>query len=90
MIPIEVIYALAKKPVVIYCQVPSKKTVFDAIKMSGILLTYPIDIKIYSVGIYGKLVTLDQCVRPGDRIEIYQPLVADPKEMRLRRANKKK
>lgn len=90
MIPIEVIYALAKKPVVIHCQLPSRTTVFDAIKASGILLTYPIDIKTYSIGIYGKLVTLDQCVQPGDRIEIYQPLVADPKEIRRRRANKQK
>jgi len=90
MIPIEIIYALAKKPIVIHCQVPSKTTVLDAITASGILLTYPIDIKKYSIGIYGKLITLDQCVRPGDRIEIYQPLVADPKKIRLRRANKQK
>ncbi len=57
-----------------------------AIEQSGILAQFPeIDLKVNRVGIFGKLVSLDQAVDEGDRIEIYRPLIADPKTVRKRR-----
>jgi putative ubiquitin-RnfH superfamily antitoxin RatB of RatAB toxin-antitoxin module len=62
-------------------------TIEGAIRASGLLQDVPeIDLAVYPVGIYGKKKPLDTVVRPLDRIEIYRPLVADPKESRRRRA----
>jgi putative ubiquitin-RnfH superfamily antitoxin RatB of RatAB toxin-antitoxin module len=62
-------------------------TIEQAIAASGVLKEVPeIDIAACPVGIYGKKKPLDTVVRPLDRIEIYRPLVADPKESRRRRA----
>jgi putative ubiquitin-RnfH superfamily antitoxin RatB of RatAB toxin-antitoxin module len=62
-------------------------TIEQAIAASGMLQAVPeIDLAAYPVGIYGKKKPLDTIVRPLDRIEIYRPLVADPKESRRRRA----
>ncbi|HJV82691.1 RnfH family protein [Noviherbaspirillum sp.] len=61
-----------------------------AIEQSGILRDVPeIDLAACRVGVYGKLKALDTVLRDGDRVEIYRPLVADPKESRRRRAVKK-
>ena len=62
-------------------------TVEQAIVASGLLKEIPeIDLGVNPVGIYGKKKTLDTILRPLDRIEIYRPLRADPKESRRRRA----
>lgn len=62
-------------------------TIEQAIVASGVLQEVSeIDLAVYPVGIYGKKKPLDTVVRPLDRIEIYRPLVADPKESRRRRA----
>jgi putative ubiquitin-RnfH superfamily antitoxin RatB of RatAB toxin-antitoxin module len=62
-------------------------TIEGAIAASGVLQEVPeIDLATCPVGIYGKKKPLDTLVRPLDRIEIYRPLVADPKESRRRRA----
>lgn len=59
-----------------------------AIEQSGILAQFPeIDLEVNQVGIFGKLVPLDQTLEEGDRIEIYRPLIADPKAARKRRGN---
>jgi putative ubiquitin-RnfH superfamily antitoxin RatB of RatAB toxin-antitoxin module len=68
-------------------QVPPGTTIAQAIAASGILQDVPeIDLAVYPVGIYGKKKLLDTVLRPLDRIEIYRPLLADPKESRRRRA----
>jgi hypothetical protein len=60
-------------------EVPEGATVRDAIEHSGILRQFPqIDLAAQKVGIYGKLVKLDAPLRPGDRVEIYRPIIADP------------
>lgn len=65
-------------------------TVGQAIEASGVLARFPaIDLVTQPVGIYGKKTTLETAVRARDRIEIYRPLVADPKESRRKRAAKK-
>jgi putative ubiquitin-RnfH superfamily antitoxin RatB of RatAB toxin-antitoxin module len=70
--------------------VPPGTTVEDAIRRSGVLRVAPeIDLTDCRLGIHGKLKTLDTALRDGDRVEIYRPLVADPKESRRKRADKK-
>lgn len=65
-------------------------TIKDAIAASGMLAELPeIDLAVHPVGIFGKKKPLDTVLRERDRIEIYRPLVADPKESRRRRAVKK-
>nr|WP_207281027.1 RnfH family protein [Thiocystis violacea] len=60
----------------------------EAIEQSGMLSRFPeIDLDLNKVGIFGKLVKLDQPLAEGDRIEIYRPLIADPKASRQRRAD---
>jgi uncharacterized protein len=62
-------------------------TVQAAIEQSGLLQDAPeIDLALFRVGVYGKLKSLDSAVCEHDRIEIYRPLIADPKESRRRRA----
>lgn len=62
-----------------------------AIESSGILALCPeIDLGCYKVGIFGRLIALDQTLEDGDRVEIYRPLIADPKETRRRRADEGK
>ncbi|WP_434358964.1 RnfH family protein [Parasalinivibrio latis] len=88
---IEVVYALPKEQRVFRLTVAAGTTVQACIDQSGILEAYPaIDLKVNKVGVYSRLAKLDSEVRDGDRIEIYRPLVADPKEIRRRRAEKAK
>lgn len=70
--------------------VPAESTVQDAIHRSGVLRDAPeIDLTTCRVGIYGKLKAIDTALRDRDRIEIYRPLIADPKESRRKRAEKR-
>lgn len=65
-------------------------TIEQAIVLSGLLQDIPgIDLAVQPVGIFGKKRPLDTVLREGDRIEIYRPLVADPKESRRRRSEKR-
>ncbi len=88
----EVVYALPAKQVVLPLQVAPDTTVSQAIEMSGILQQFPeIDLAgANKVGIFGKQVKLDAVVHDQDRIEIYRPLIADPKEIRRKRAEEGK
>jgi putative ubiquitin-RnfH superfamily antitoxin RatB of RatAB toxin-antitoxin module len=62
-------------------------SVREAIEQSAVLSRCPeIDLAVNQVGIFGKLAKLDQILEDGDRVEIYRPLIADPKEARKRRA----
>jgi putative ubiquitin-RnfH superfamily antitoxin RatB of RatAB toxin-antitoxin module len=86
-IMIEVSYALPKKQIIIPVLVPKDISVKEAIELSGILKKFEgIDLASNQVGIFGKLTTLDKTLRNHDRIEIYRPLIADPKEIRRKRA----
>ena len=90
-IMIEVSYALPKKQIIIPVLVPKDISVKEAIELSGILKKFEeIDLTSNQVGIFGKLTTLDKNLRDRDRIEIYRPLIADPKEIRRKRAAKGK
>lgn len=68
-------------------QVAPGSTIQQAILDSGLLREQPaIDLSVCKVGIFGKIKSLDTVLRARDRIEIYRPLIADPKQSRRRRA----
>lgn len=86
-VSVEVIFALPEKAERLPLKLAGGSTVRQAIEFSGLLQKYPeIDLARNKVGIYAKLVKLDQPLRDHDRVEIYRPLVADPKEVRRQRA----
>ena len=87
---VEVAYAIPEEQVIISIKVPTKSDVKHAIEKSGIQKKFPsIDLSKNKVGIFGKKTTLDHPLNHRDRIEIYRPLILDPKEMRRKRAAKK-
>lgn len=84
---VEVVYATAAEQVVVEVELPAAATAAEAIRASGILEKFPeIDPARWMLGIYGERVTSEAALHDGDRVEIYRPLVADPKEARRRRA----
>lgn len=90
-IPVEVAYALPHEQVVITLDLPPDATVRQAIEESRIQEQFPdIDLEKNKVGIFGKLAKLDDGLHAGDRVEIYRPLIADPKEIRKQRAKEGK
>lgn len=81
-----VCYAESDRQLWLRMEVPDNSSVEQAIHHSGILQRFPeIDLSTQKVGIFGKLVKLDTAVKEGDRIEIYRPIIADPKTVRRRR-----
>ncbi|MDR2364797.1 MAG: RnfH family protein [Zoogloeaceae bacterium] len=59
--------------------VPASTTLREAIERSGILRQFPhIDLETQKTGIFGKLAKPDTVLKPGDRVEIYRPIIADP------------
>ncbi len=86
-ITVEVAYALPEKQLIIPVQVAPETTAHEAIKASGIMVKFPeIDLENTQIGIFGKLTTPKTTLKQLDRIEIYRPLIADPKEVRRQRA----
>lgn len=87
MINVDVCYALATKQEVVRLTLPERANLQQALEASGLLAKFPeIDIKKNKFGIWNKLSKLDSLLRNQDRIEIYRPLIADPKEVRKQRA----
>ncbi len=93
LIKIEVSYALPHKQQIIALEVEPGTTVFDAAEKSGITTQFPeLDLASAKMGIFGKAVPQPhkEVLSDGDRVEIYRPLIADPKEVRKTRAAKVK
>ena len=89
-IKVQVCYATALREMLRDLAVEQGTTIEQAITQSGVLQDVAgIDLALQPVGLFGKKRPLDTVLRDGDRIEIYRPLVADPKESRRRRADKK-
>jgi len=87
MLRVEVCYALADKQDLVAVKLPEGATLQQALEASGLLIKHPeIDLKKNKFGIYAKLSKLDAALRDRDRVEIYRPLIADPKEVRKQRA----
>lgn len=88
-IAVEVAYALPEKQYLHRVSLEEGATVEEAIRCSGILeLRSDIDLAKNKVGIYSRPVKLGDTLHDGDRVEIYRPLIADPKELRRQRAEK--
>lgn len=92
MINVEVTYALPQRQDLVKLVLPATATVGAAIEVSGLLQRHPeIDLNgPNKVGVFGKLCKLDAELRDRDRIEIYRPLIADPKAVRKKRAEEGK
>ena len=90
MIEVVVCYATDREEFLHAMQVAPGTTIGEAIEGSGVLAAFPdINLVTQPVGIFAKKKTLETLLRDRDRIEIYRPLVADPKDSRRRRAAKK-
>jgi putative ubiquitin-RnfH superfamily antitoxin RatB of RatAB toxin-antitoxin module len=84
---VEITYALEKKQTLLELEVSEGTTLIQAVELSGIIDTYPqIDLTKDKTGIFGKIAKLDTVLREKDRVEIYRPLIADPKQVRKERA----
>jgi uncharacterized protein len=89
MIDVEVVYAEAGRQALYPLRLEAGANVGDAIRASGVGRDFPqLEVNRCRVGIYGRLVTPATLLRSGDRIEIYRGLIADPKEVRRKRAAK--
>ncbi|MEW9796662.1 RnfH family protein [Alteromonas sp. CYL-A6] len=91
LIRVEVAYALPTQQSIIEVAIAEGATVDDAIQASNITDIYPdIDLNTAKTGIWSRAVKRTETLKDGDRVEIYRPLIADPKEVRKRRAEKAK
>lgn len=91
MIRIEIVYALPERQTLLELTVPAGTTVAAALEGSPIASLHPeLDWSQNRVGIFGRVVSFDRLVEKGDRIEIYRPLVADPKASRHARVAKRR
>lgn len=91
MLNVEVAYALADKQKIVSLQVPEGTTVRQAAMQSGLEADFPgLDLETSPLGIFGRAVGKpdEQVLEAGDRVEIYRPLQADPKEVRKQRAKR--
>lgn len=89
-IRVQVCYARPDRQFLLELKVPEGTTLQSAVECSGLLQQAPeINLSENKTGIHGKVKPLDTVLREHDRIEIYRPLIADPKESRRRRAVKK-
>jgi hypothetical protein len=87
LLSIEVVYALPQKQEMFTVKLPEGATVREAVEACGVLQKYPeIDLTKNKVGVFAKLIKPDAPLRNRDRVEIYRPLIADPKEVRKQRA----
>jgi putative ubiquitin-RnfH superfamily antitoxin RatB of RatAB toxin-antitoxin module len=87
LISVEVVYALPGAEDSARLELASGATLQDAIVASGLLRRHPeIDLERQKIGVYGKVKPPQATAADGDRIEIYRPLIVEPKEARRRRA----
>ena len=89
-ITIQVVYALPERQELLSLSLPAGTTVQGALQASGLLAKHGLSMEASKFGIYGKQVRTDVVLRDRDRVEIYRPLIADPKEMRKARVAEKK
>lgn len=89
MISIEIVYGTPQQQKLMTFTVPVDSTIQQAIEASGFLTEFPeIDLSVNNVGVWNRSKKLKDVLKDGDRVEIYRTLIADPKEVRKRRAAK--
>lgn len=87
LIRVEIVYALPRTQTLLTIEAPEGITAAEAVRQSGILEKHPeINLAQAKLGVYGKHVKPETPLRDRDRVEIYRPLIADPKEVRRQRA----
>lgn len=88
---VEVAYALPHKQALLKVEVPVGATVLEAAQQSGIASKFDgVDLDNAKFGIFGQVVAPSQVLRDGERVEVYRPLIADPKDVRKARAERAK
>ncbi|MGH8562223.1 MAG: RnfH family protein [Nevskiales bacterium] len=88
LLRVEVAYARPERQVLIPLEVPPGTTLIEAVRQSGILREFPeLELAGATLGVFGKVKAGTEILGDGDRVEIYRPLLADPKEARRRRAH---
>jgi putative ubiquitin-RnfH superfamily antitoxin RatB of RatAB toxin-antitoxin module len=88
-IHIEVVLAMPERQELLALDIASGSTVAEAIEQSALIDRFDgVELDLSMVGIFGHKVSAEQVLRDGDRVEIYRPLIADPKEVRRQRAIK--
>lgn len=86
-INVQVVYALPDRQDMVSIKLAAGSTLQRAVEVSGLLQKYPeIDTASGVFGIYARICSPDTVLRDSDRIEIYRPLIADPKEVRRKRS----
>lgn len=86
---VEVAYAKPESQALLPLEIPEGTTVGAAIQASGILNRFPeIELNTLSAGIFGRPCELEAILKLGDRVEIYRPLIADPRTARRKRSRK--
>mgnify|MGYP000238777433 CR=1 FL=1 len=91
MLNIEVIYATEDEQIIFSTSLANGSTVEQAIRATDVLNKYPeIDMKTIQVGVFSQKKKLDDVLVDGDRVEIYRPLIADPKKVRRAKADVQK
>lgn len=86
-IQVEVVFALPEKQTLVTLHLPEGATARDAVDASGLVAAHPeVDFGSLKLGIWAKLAKPETVLRDRDRVEIYRPLIADPKEVRKQRA----
>jgi uncharacterized protein len=87
-IRVGVVYADPQRQIEKWVDMPADSTAGEAIAASGIADSLPPGFMAMAIGIYGRIIDEHHRVRDGDRIELYRPLIVDPKEARRRRAQR--
>jgi len=86
-ITVEVVLAMPERQELVELEVAAGTTLADAITQSGVIEMFEgFDPGAAKAGIFGHKVPQDTVLSEGDRVEIYRPLIADPKESRRQRA----
>ncbi len=90
-ITVEVAYALPHKQALLKVELPAGTTALEAAQQSGITGKFEgLDLENATLGVFGQVVAPGHKLRDGDRVEVYRPLIADPKEVRKARAARAK
>jgi len=88
---VEVVYALPGGEDAVALELRPGATAADAVRASGVLERHPeIDLERHKIGVHGRAVAARSALRDGDRVEVYRPLILEPKEARRRRAVRKR
>lgn len=91
LLNIDVVYAKPERQELVQIKLAPGSTLKQAVEASGLLQRYPeLDADKLKLGVYGKISKPDAVLRDRDRVEVYRPLIADPKEVRKKRAEEGK